>query len=456
MTLKFKNRIAWFNTIAAAASTLLVFAAVYGVVHHTAYQHLDNDIREEQEDVFENLHFQGDSIVLRESVEWTEKEHQQVEVNPIFLQIADLENKPVFLSSNLKNERLWCDVSLPDPGFFNRQFDGKQIRLGQFPIRTNTGKIVGQLSVGVSLVESALLLHNLLITLLIAFPLLTLIVFLASSFAASRGIAPIHQLIKTAQNIDDQTIGTRLPLPARQDELYRLATTINELLTRIESSLSREKQVTANISHELRTPLAGIRGTLEVLLRKPREPEQYAQKIEYVLQETDRLNKLLEQLLHLSRLDAGAVPSHLDTIDLQAFVANILEKWSPIVAEKQTSVDCNIPSSATVQADAGLLEIIVGNLLSNALKYGNQGGKIHISWSDAAKTLTFEDDGPGISAEQLPFIFDRFYRTDASRNVRIPGTGIGLAIAKKLADLQRIKMQATSEPGKGAHFILQF
>jgi len=456
MKLKFKNRIAFFLTVAAATSTFVVFIAVYMVVYLTAYKHLDDDIRGEKEGVLKTLQWTNDSIILQPSTEWNEKEHEEVEVNPTFLQITDRHGALVFMSANMKDQHMPFDHALKNDFFFNNKFNNERIRQGQFPIFNHAGQIIGHLSVGVSQVESALVLQNLRLTLLLAFPLLTLVFYGASSFAAARGIAPIHRLMQAAHDIDDHNIGTRLPLPPRRDEIYKLATTINELLSRIENSLRREKQVTADISHELRTPLAGIRGTLEVLLRKPREPEQYAQKIEQVLSETDRMSKMLEQLLQLSRLEAGQVQINAEPVDLPRFLHILLEKWQPLLVEKQIVVALKIASGTIVAADTGLLEIIVGNLLSNALKYGSRPGRLAISWDQKAKTLAFQDDGPGIPAEHLPHIFDRFYRTDASRNAKIPGTGLGLSIAKKLAALQGLQLAVTSEEGHGTTFFLQF
>ena len=456
MKLKFKNRIAFFNTLAAATSTLLVFVALYLVVYLTAYKHLDDDIRKEKADVFKNLEVEGDVISMHQSPELDEKEHKRVEVNPTFLQITDATGKLVFRSANMKEEPLKFDQSLQRVAFFDHEFNKERIRQGQFPILNDSGQVLGHLSVGISQVESALVLKNLRLTLLIAFPLLTLIFYWASSFAAARGIAPIHQLIRTATQIDDRSIGTRLPLPAHRDEIYKLATTINDLLHRVENSLKREKQITADISHELRTPLAGIRGTLEVLLRKQRAPEQYEQKIEQVLLETDRMNRMLEQLLQLSRLESGNLLPNKEPVPLQRFFIVFLEKWQPLLTEKQVVAELNIPPETVVTADAALLELIAGNLLSNALKYGSTGGKICLSWNAATKTLTLTDNGPGIAAEHLPYLFDRFYRTDASRNAKIPGTGLGLSIAKKLADVQGIGLKVESEAGMGTRFLMEF
>ncbi len=456
MKLKFKNRIAFFNTLAAATSTLIVFVAVYFVVFLTAYKHLDDDIRNEQEEVFKNIQIKDGHVSMRKSAEWDEKEHAEVEMNPTFIQITDRTGELVFLSANMKNKYLPFNPSLKKTLFFNNQFECKQIRQGQFPIFNQDGLAIAQLSVGISRAESALVLNNLFLTLLIAFPLLSLIFFWASSFAAAQGIAPIHRLIEAAREIDDQNIGTRLPLPPRHDEIYLLATTINELLLRIDTSFQREKQITADISHELRSPLAGIRGNLEVLLRKRREPEQYELKIEQVLHETDRMNKLLEQLLQLSRMETGNIKPNTEQIALRRFCTSLLEKWETLLAEHQLTVELTIPNETPILADSNLLEVILGNLLSNSLKYGSKGTTLSISWNEPTATIAFADRGQGIPPEHLPHIFDRFYRADVSRNTKIPGTGLGLSIAKKMADLQGIQLSVQSEEGRGTTFFMQF
>lgn len=456
MNVKFKVRIALVNTLVAALSTLLVFVVVYFVVMLTSYHHLDSDIRTEKEEVFENLKWQGDSLVVNLMQEWQEKEHHQTEVNPTFLQVNDKAGQVVFRSANLGEEQLHFDNSLKTDKFFDFIFKGKQIRQGQFPIISQRGQLAGHLNVAISQVESALVLKNLRITLFFAFLFLVLIFYFGTSLAAARSIAPIQQLIQGARQINDQNISTRLPLPPHQDELFQLATTINELLTRIEHSIQREKQVTADISHELRSPLAGIRGTLEVLLRKKRAPEHYEQKLEQVIQEADKMNRMLDQLLQLAKIESGYLQPRKEPISLAAFFENIQQKWAPLLEENQVVLHINIDKNARVATDTSLLELIIGNLISNALKYSTIGGFIGCTWDSHQRILSIKDKGPGIPEENLPYIFDRFYRIDTSRNTRIPGSGLGLSIAKKLADIQGIDLTVQSREGEGTTFYLQF
>ena len=456
MKLTFQNRIALFNTLAAAAATLLVFLVVYAVVYFTAYHHLDEDIRQEQEEIFSNLLWRGDSIVINRMPEWEEQEHQQVEVNPTFLQITDTQGKLRFRSANLQKDFFLFIPGLEKEAFLNSSLNGQRVRLGHFPIINATGKNTGQLVIGVSMEESAVVLNNLRITLLIAFPFLLLVLYLATSVAAAKGIAPVHQIIKTASGIGDANIHTRLPMPEHKDELFQLAATINALLNRIESRIKREKQFTADASHELRTPLAAIRGTLEVLARRPREPAHYEEKIAEVIREVDRMNRILGQLLQLSRLEAGQAAFSQEPVNLLRLVQELMPQWQPELGRKQIKVNTDIPPEAELTTDPSSLSLIADNLAANAIKYGKRQGRININWRPEERALSIADDGPGIAAEHLPFLFDRFYRADASRNSRIPGTGLGLSIVKKLADLQGIRIELRSTEGEGTTITLFF
>jgi signal transduction histidine kinase len=279
---------------------------------------------------------------------------------------------------------------------------------------------------------------------------------MASSFAASSAIKPVHQLIETASEISDTNIGMRLTLPEHKDELYELATTINDLLARIEKIIFQQKQFTSDASHEIRTPLSAIRGTLEVLIRKQREPDFYKEKITGVIQQVDRLDRLLEQLLQLARIDSSyAVVKH-ESINLDQIIDMVKTKWAAAAAERNINLHMHIEEGPVVFADKFYLEVILDNLINNAIKYGRENGNIYLSWDSVLKSLSIIDDGIGISPENLPNIFNRFYRADESRSSHVQGNGLGLSIVKKLADLQHISLNAVSQPGIGSTFILRF
>jgi two-component system heavy metal sensor histidine kinase CusS len=455
MTLKFRNRIALFNTLAVAFTTAMVFLVIYSVVYKTAYSHLDDDILLEKEEVFSNLDWHRDSIIINKMPEWDEAEHNQVEVNPTFLQIADLNNKVIFRSTNLLENQTLSIPGKNQGTFYNGEINNQRVRLGHFPITNEASVNIGQLTIAVSQQESYNILNNLIWVLLITFPIVLIVQFVASSLAASKAIEPVNQLISSASGIGDSNISTRLVLPEHQDELYQLTQTINELLARIETSMLQQKQFTSDASHEIRTPLAGIRGTLEVLIRKQREPQIYEEKIAGTIKEVDRLDSLLEQLLQLARIDSSTAVRN-ETICLAELISLSGEKWKIQAAEKNVSLQFNIPEDITVMGDQLYLELILDNLLSNAIKYGKEDGNVVAGWDRNSKTLTIKDDGIGITSKDLPNIFNRFYRADKSRSSAVKGNGLGLSIVKKLADLQHINLRAVSQPDKGSTFMLQF
>lgn len=453
MKLSFKKRIALFNTLAVAITTAIVFVIIYAVVFLSSYQHLDSDILLEKEEIINTLDWKGDSIIINKMPEWEEAEHKKIEVNPTFIQIVDNKDRMIFKSANLQSNHFLFSPTNQTSYFYNTVIDKQRLRLGQFPLKNDEGKIIGQLNVGVSQQESYYVLNNLLITLCISFPILLLILYWVIYFAASKSIAPVHQLIRTASGINDSNIDTRLPLPEHEDEIYQLASTINELLSRIESSIQQQKQFTADASHEIRTPLAAIRGTMEVLLRKKRTPEQYEEKIKEVLTQTDRMNQLLDQLLQLARLESGSVKT--ETVYLNKILKEAGQKFDKQIHEKALKLISPIADTISVQADSFFLSLIIDNLFSNAIKYSAVNGSIHVSWDQPGKTLSVTNDGAGITRQQIPLLFNRFYRTDESRSSEIPGSGLGLAIVKKLADLQHITITVSSQPGNTS-FSLHF
>jgi signal transduction histidine kinase len=454
--MKFKNRIAFFNTLAVSITTFLVFIIIYFVVNKTAFDHLDNDIITEKIEVFSNIGVLNNSIVLDKMPEWNEAEHNKVAVNPTFIQIVDQNGKVIFHSTNLLNDQFLFNPKIEQKTFYNTEINGQKIRLGQFPIKNKTGKIIGQLSIAVSQKESFVILNNLIIVLLISFPIMLFIQYIASSLAAGKAITPVYNLIKTTSKIGESNIETRLILPDRKDELYKLAVTINELLSRIEKSIIQQKHFTSAASHEIRTPLSAIRGTLEVLIRKPRDPKIYEEKISTIISEVDRLDILLNQLLQIARIESNASFEKKESVSLMQIIDSFNANWNKIAKPKKIKISYKIPKETIVIGTKFFLELMINNLVINAIKYGKNNGTIMVGWNPNLKTLFIKDDGIGISNKQIPYIFDSFYRADESRSSIVKGNGLGLAIVKKLADIQLIKLNVKSELGIGSIFTLQF
>lgn len=456
MKLNFKNRIALFNTIAVAITIAIVFIVIYSVVSYSSYLHLDEDISLEKEEVFNSLDWKEDKIIMNRMPEWEEAEHKQLEINPTFIQIVDIKGSSIFKSANLQNDHFLFNPEIKKTTFYNSTIHDQKIRQGQFPIRNEKNKIIGHITIGVSQQESYYVLHNLFVVLSLAYVITLGILYIIMSFVASKAIAPVKKLINSAAIINDSNIQSRLPLPENEDEIHQLATTINELLNRLEFSFDKQRQFTADVSHEMRTPLAAIIGMLEVLLRKKRTSEQYELKIKDVIAQTDRLSQLFDQLLQLARLESDTVTPKYDTVVLKGLMEKIADCHYSLLEKNNNKIHIAMPQNCLVRADETMLERILDNLILNAIKYNHPDGNIFCEWDELTNSLTIRDEGMGISREQLPMLFNRFYRADNSRSSHIQGSGLGLSIVKKLCDLQKIKISVESIDGKGASFSLQF
>ena len=454
MNFHFKKRIAIFNTIAVAITTFIVFVVIYYVVSFSSFQHLDNDIKAEMEEVFNNINWENDSIQINKMPEWDEAEHQQIEVNPTFIQIVNIDGKAIFKSINLQDDYLLIHPNNNKTSFYNTTINTQKIRQGQFPIINKNKKTIGYLTIGVSQEESSSVLHNLFIVLCFTYLILVFVLYLIMYYVASKAIKPVQKLIQSASEINESNISSRLPLPNNKDEIYKLATTFNDLLNRIENSIEQQKQFTADASHEMRTPLTIIKGTLEVLLRKERTREQYEKKINEVITQTDRLSYLFDQLLQLARAESNNTIIKKEKIILKEKIEHLINGGDLLLNKNQ--IKYNIPSNCVVFADAALLDRILENIISNAIKYNTPNGNITFEWNEKSNSLLIKDEGIGISKDQQPYLFNRFYRADNSRSSETKGNGLGLSIVKKLCELQHIKISVESAENKGTSFTLQF
>lgn len=443
MKVSFKKSIALFNTIAVAITVAIVFVVIYLVARFSSFRHLDNEIRRAKIEILNSGHWEND---ITNNIFNSEGEAKgKVEVNPTFIQMVDEKDNLLFKSSNLKGNQLRYYPQKHSEYFYNMRLDGQRLRVGQFPVKNNNGKIFAYLILGISQQGSYYVLSNLLFTLSVIFPLVLLVMYVVIYVSASKAIAPVHRLIITASGISDSNIDTRLPLPAKEDELFQLATTINKLLDRIENSIKLQKQFTADASHEIKNPIAALKGNLEMLLRKKREPEELEAKIKEAIRQTNLLHQLVEQLLQLARTESRSVKKEI--VSLYLLATEAAKKWEKQLAENDVNLRISLPRNSSVLADHFLLTIIVDNLFSNAIKYGTSNGEIAIDWDERNKVLSISNQGNVIDKEQIPLLFNRFYRTDNSRNSKISGSGLGLAIVKQLADLQHIKLSVESLDG---------
>lgn len=423
----------------------------------SVYTHINDDIKSEVNKHLTEVEIKKNHIGLIHNDEWREREHNTVAVNPVFVQFYDEKGNLAEKSPNLKIYTLIFNRNIEDNDFFDTKLVSKSIRQIQVPIFQNSVK-KGYLLVAMSLEDAKMVLHNLSQILIFSYPLILLVLFVIARLIAGRSIKPINSIIKTSNIITRDNLKSRIPLPQNRDELYTLSQTINNLLDRIENTIEREKQFTSDASHELRTPLTVIKGTLEVLIRKPRNQEEYQEKINFCVSEVNRLNHLVDQLLLLARFENQNKSLKIEKVCLNAIILDTISRYSSIIQSKKIQISTEFVKEYYVDNDAYLLSIIINNLVSNALKYSNENASLNIFITDEKERIECHiiDSGIGIPAEDLQKIFNQFYRSKSIEHTGIKGSGLGLSIVKRLCNLLHIDIKITSKEKIGTTVFLSF
>jgi len=292
-------------------------------------------------------------------------------------------------------------------------------------------------------------LQELLLVLLLGLPLAVGVAGLGGYVLARRALAPIEQMTERARSITADRLSDRLPVKHPDDEMGRLASVFNETLARLEASFAQMRQFTADVSHELRTPLTSIRSVGEVGLRGQRDEPAYRGIIESMLEEVDRLARLVDRLLTLSRAETGQAPLSREVVHLPLLAEEVAQHLGVLAEEKQLQIVVERRAAPDALADKQVLRHALINLVDNAIKFTPPGGSVRIGISETPTSAIFDviDTGPGIPETARPHIFDRFYRADERAGVR--GAGLGLSIAKGAVEANggRLTLEASGPSG---------
>jgi len=292
------------------------------------------------------------------------------------------------------------------------------------------------------------------LALLVLIPGVVLVACVGGYWMSRRALAPIDRIIDDTAAIGARNLERRLQVPQTKDELERLSRTINSMLDRLETAFRRITQFTADASHELRTPTALVRTTAELALRKKRAPAEYEQALRQILSESERTTALIDNLLTLARADSGRETLKLEPVDLSAAMQEPVAAARKLAEARGLSFEARLPDGpCSVTGDTAALRRLAMILIDNAMKYTPAPGWVRMAIRKTAGSaiLEVQDSGMGISAEDLPHIFERFYRADKARGCD-GGAGLGLSIAKWIVEQHGGEIKVESGPSQGATF----
>ena len=430
----------WY--LAVIVVLLLIFSSVaYFMLDYTLYNNLDNTLQNRANSLNSPTYVVPKSNELLMSFDANGNETQEVGgVTVDTSKLSSLIKKAIagqntYLSATDTENH---NIRLYATSFLN-PFNGQPIVI-----------IVGQTTSEITDV-----LHTFVYVIVIAMVAIIILAGIGGLFLAERALKPVQQITKTAQNIEGSDLSQRINVKT-DDELGMLASTLNEMIGRLEESFNRQRQFTADASHELRTPLAIMQAEATLALSKERSPDDYRKSLETISQESDYMSSVIGKLLFLARSDAGKEQLTFEDVELKGLITGLASNIEALAQDKGIKFAVDAKEELTVSGDKVKLRQLFINILENAVRYTPADGHISVSLvkQESDAVISISDTGIGISPEHLPHIFERFYRVDKARARADGGVGLGLAIAKIIAESHKGNIEVESELGKGTTFTI--
>jgi heavy metal sensor kinase len=388
-------------------------------------------------------------------------EHYSPEINGRFIRITGTDGKRIFLSG-IPKDGSFNPVLVPPPQLpaiheFSREVemsDGRELLLHGLPFKSADGSnFLIEVAAPYNQIEAVL--RGLLLTFALGLPLIVAIAIGGGYLLMRRALRPVDEIRQKAAQITSRNLSERLPVLHTGDELERLATDLNHMIERLEESFQQINRFSADASHELRTPLTVLQGELEAIAQSgQRLPADVREPIGSALEETQRLAKIVESLLAISRLEAGEARAQPVRLNFAELARTTADQMRLLAEEKHISLTCDGTDRVDVEADSSRLKQVVVNLLDNAIKYTPESGRVTVTVTqrNGHAVLEVADTGLGISASDLPRVFDRFYRADKARSRQMGGTGLGLSIVRSICVAHGGQVSVTSTENQGSQF----
>ena len=394
-----------------------------------------------------------DSLARETDEMWNQLFHHSLRSRKkTYIQIVDARGQIAYRSYNLGTDSISVRDTLPSylTSVTTGVLNNDQIRIAAIREKNFT------YLVGYPIADLRDLLDNLFLIFIILFPI-ALTVSVVGGFAlATRALRPVDEITTRARRITAENLDQTITYKKVDDEIGRLAVTINAMIHRLHQSFAQIRQFSADASHELRTPLTIIRGEIEIALRSTKSPEEYREVLESTLEEILRLTAIIDNLLLLAKADQNSYVTNFSEVDLKTLVDELWEDGEVLALSKGIHVELRSTTPVTIVGDRIRLRQLFLNLIDNAIKYTPENGSVALSLErmDGNVVFSVEDTGVGIAAEEQERIFNRFYRVDKARSRDLGGTGLGLSIAKWIAELHRGTITVRSEFGSGSTFTV--
>ena len=279
---------------------------------------------------------------------------------------------------------------------------------------------------------------------------------IAAYWLAGIALSPLSRLAAAASAIDVNSLRQRLPSRGIGDELDEVARAFNGTLQRLERTVTEMRQFSAALAHELKTPLAGLRGEIELSLRRLAPGDRQVRTLGSQLEEIDKLTRLIDQILTMARAESGQIPLLFELVDLPTLGAEVVSDLEPLAEARGIALVSEVPASFTIAGDAGWLQRLMLNLVDNALKFTRDGGRVtlRVACDGEAARVDVDDTGIGMPADVVARLFEPFFRADPARPSTVEGAGLGLSLVKWIVDAHGGRISVASSPGFGSSFTV--
>ena len=414
-------KVALYSGSFAVAATLAGATTTWFIMRHAEIAAFDRRLTTDAEEFFRDVeHFEGgrknNELVFKEIL-------VPLSLRKRLVEVTDASGSVVYLSPRLRH-------AFPRDGikeFHNQKIDGQNIRLAEF---TESGLT---LRAGDDLKEINQISREIFLAMLGAIPTVLLVTLIGSAWVASKAIAPVEQIRQAANRITAQRLDQRLPVPPTKDEIAGLIEMLNATFERLQRSFEQSARFSADASHHLKTPIAILRADVEEILADVKCSESTQARAEGLLHRIHHLNSVVDNLLLLSRADAGRLELSKAEFDLGEVLEGVLDDAHTLAEPLDLTVEANIPENLRLKADSTFVAMIAQNLVENAVKYNTTGGRIRVEAQavDGEVQMTIGNTGDGIPKHRSGQLFERFYRVRGGG--RVPGHGLGLSIARELA-----------------------